>query len=62
MADCAICPNCGQQNDVGAKFCGGCGTKLPEIGMVEKECCSNCGATFPEDVRFCVECGTPRNN
>jgi len=25
----SFCTNCGRQNNAGAKFCGGCGAKLP---------------------------------
>ena len=45
------CPNCGQENEAGQKFCGNCGTKLAAA-------CPTCGTANPPDNRFCGECGT----
>jgi class 3 adenylate cyclase/tetratricopeptide (TPR) repeat protein len=47
-----ICPNCGQTNPAGKKFCSHCGTKLAMA-------CPNCGAALEGGERFCGECGTP---
>jgi class 3 adenylate cyclase/tetratricopeptide (TPR) repeat protein len=46
------CPNCGQANPAGKKFCSNCGTKLAMA-------CPNCGAALEGTERFCGECGTP---
>jgi class 3 adenylate cyclase/tetratricopeptide (TPR) repeat protein len=45
------CPNCGQENEAGQKFCGNCGTKLAAA-------CPTCGTANPPGNRFCGECGT----
>lgn len=51
-ADAGVaCPNCGNKNSSGAKFCIECGTKL---GAAK---CSNCQAELPPGAKFCNECG-----
>jgi ribosomal protein L40E len=45
------CSRCQQENPVGVKFCGECGTKL-EVR------CSQCGVGNPPTNKFCHECGT----
>lgn len=45
------CPNCGNKNNSGAKFCMECGTKLGAAT------CSNCQAQVPPGAKFCNECG-----
>lgn len=45
-----ICPNCGTQHPVGAKYCKRCGTRLA-VG------CPSCGAPYESDATFCSECG-----
>ncbi|MBI1928437.1 AAA family ATPase, partial [Candidatus Poribacteria bacterium] len=45
------CPNCQHENREGAKFCEGCGTKLPQT-------CPNCGTEVRPQARFCDACGT----
>jgi membrane protease subunit (stomatin/prohibitin family) len=49
-----VCPNCGQRNPLGNKFCGGCGKELSAKKMVK---CTNCGADVPEGNTFCGNCG-----
>jgi class 3 adenylate cyclase/tetratricopeptide (TPR) repeat protein len=44
------CPNCGQENGAGAKFCSECGTKLRAV-------CPQCGAEPPPGAKFCPDCG-----
>ena len=44
------CPNCGNANEPGRKFCGECGTRLAVA-------CSNCGTSNTPGARFCGECG-----
>jgi len=50
------CPKCGKQLADGAKFCGGCGTKLGggEAGFP----CPKCGAMLKAGAKFCGKCGT----
>ena len=45
------CPKCGNENPNENKFCGNCGSKLPEPKI-----CPECGYTSFEE-KFCVECG-----
>lgn len=52
MENGQICPNCGKT--VEGKFCGECGTKMPEVSAVVK--CPICGADVSG--KFCGECGT----
>ncbi|HLX62796.1 MAG TPA: Hsp70 family protein [Planctomycetota bacterium] len=48
----AICPNCGMENPVTFKFCGGCGGKLER-----KKICASCGTEVPPGFKFCGNCG-----
>ena len=50
------CPNCGDEVADGMKFCGTCGTKIPQ----DKKC-PGCGAIIPEKMKFCPECGCPQD-
>jgi class 3 adenylate cyclase/tetratricopeptide (TPR) repeat protein len=45
------CSNCGTENRVDAKFCGGCGSALAHV-------CSACGKANDPGMRFCTECGS----
>jgi class 3 adenylate cyclase/tetratricopeptide (TPR) repeat protein len=47
-----VCPTCGSDHQLGAKFCEVCGTKLSAT-------CTSCGAPLGPAARFCRECGTP---
>jgi hypothetical protein len=51
-----LCPNCGSQNNVGAKFCANCGKSLAPVAKVN---CPKCGAAMPETMKFCGNCGSP---
>jgi len=44
------CPQCGQENPAGARFCNGCGTPLAAG-------CPGCGQSNPAGSRFCNGCG-----
>src|SRR2546430_837365 len=46
------CPSCSQENPAGARFCGGCRTRL------EAACPARQAANPPGD-RFCHQCGGP---
>jgi class 3 adenylate cyclase/tetratricopeptide (TPR) repeat protein len=46
-----ICASCGEENEAGRKFCGGCGSRLSLV-------CPTCGTANPLTVRFCGECGS----
>jgi membrane protease subunit (stomatin/prohibitin family) len=51
-----ICPNCGNSNPEGQKFCGSCGDNIqPKKNIV----CQNCGAQVPMGNKFCGNCGNP---
>ena len=47
-----ICPSCGSENRVGAKFCNECAA--PFVGA-----CPQCGFANPPSARFCSECAAP---
>ena len=47
------CPKCGKINDLNAKFCIDCGTKL----FSEKRYCPECGKEVSDDAKFCMNCG-----
>ncbi|MGH7399633.1 MAG: AAA family ATPase [Candidatus Rokuibacteriota bacterium] len=44
------CPRCQQDNPAHARFCLGCGSRLPVA-------CGACGAELPGNARFCLQCG-----
>ncbi|MEQ8189516.1 MAG: SPFH domain-containing protein [Candidatus Eremiobacterota bacterium] len=46
------CPQCKTQLPPGAKFCAGCGTKIPEAGV-----CASCQAQLLPGAKFCPNCG-----
>lgn len=47
------CPNCNAENAEGMKFCGECGTKLPD----PMNHCPNCNKDWPINMKFCGDCG-----
>jgi len=47
-----ICPECQRENREGAKFCDGCGARLPRE-------CPACGTLARASAKFCDECGQP---
>ena len=51
------CPNCGAEVEIGMKFCGECGTPIPQVKK-----CINCGTELPIKMKFCFECGAPQGN
>ena len=53
--DYRICPNCGRKLNAEAKFCGGCGTKLPPLS--DGPSCPNCGKAVRPGAKFCGSCG-----
>jgi membrane protease subunit (stomatin/prohibitin family) len=53
------CPSCGHQNPVGGKFCGNCGTKLPEASA--KRFCTQCGQEVAAGAKFCGNCGAKQD-
>src|SRR5713101_6360341 len=46
------CPNCGNENRQGAKFCNDCAAPLPLR-------CPNCGNENRQGAKFCNDCATP---
>lgn len=59
------CPACGSNQAKDARFCSGCGARLPEEAPkpevqpvdAEEEFCPGCGALRENDERFCPVCG-----
>jgi len=51
-APTVACSNCSSPVQVGAKFCGECGTPTQKH-------CTNCNAMLSSTAKFCGECGTP---
>jgi class 3 adenylate cyclase/tetratricopeptide (TPR) repeat protein len=49
------CPNCGQENPDGFKFCGACASPLAEAPAIS---CPSCGQENPPGFTFCGACGT----
>lgn len=45
------CAQCGKPMAVNAKFCGACGTPVPQ------RACEACGATNAPQAKFCAKCG-----
>ena len=57
-----VCPACGGENPIDARFCCKCSAALPEPEpgpepQPEGRCCPQCGAPAPEDTQFCTNCG-----
>ncbi len=62
------CPNCGNTNRSGVKFCEECGQKMPNVVKGGKRAkaqadqstiiCRKCGHTNRASSQFCEECGT----
>ena len=48
----ALCPNCGAEAEVSAKFCASCGGKLSMPVT-----CPKCGTESERGTKFCPECG-----
>ena len=53
-SDAVVCPNCGEPNAPGAKYCGLCGEQLP----ITRCYCPDCGRSYGAEIAYCVECGT----
>lgn len=59
-----VCPKCNKELKDTAKFCGGCGCKLPAgdvslpTASMSGEACPNCGNQLKPGVKFCGKCGT----
>ncbi len=51
------CPECGTVNPEGCKFCGDCGTRLPEKVENKKRFCTECGEELGDGMKFCSSCG-----
>ncbi len=48
------CPQCGEKNKAGARFCGACGGPLNQ--PAKKRFCSDCGHELTSE-KFCPQCG-----
>ena len=54
-----LCPNCGCEFEEGMKFCGACGSPLPQAANEPQPLvCKNCGEPLESDCKFCMNCGT----
>lgn len=55
--DVKICPKCGMEQEIFAKFCRNCGTSLSDENKRDDVMrCSHCGAELHEEA-FCPDCG-----
>lgn len=56
------CPKCNKELKDTAKFCGGCGYKLPDENVVVETVsgvsCPKCGNSLKIGAKFCGKCGT----
>lgn len=50
-----VCTQCGVSNDLGDKFCSGCGELLAE--EPKGNVCRNCGLDYQKGDKFCSGCG-----
>ena len=57
MTEFSVCTTCGNKNNVNAKFCSNCGSKmiLPEE---KKYICKSCGLENDPHVHYCASCGS----
>ena len=56
------CPQCQAENEAGARYCGNCGSPLPQQPATRPKAgnkihCSRCGTPNPPDSTFCENCG-----
>jgi len=51
------CPKCGNENRIGAKFCGKCGTQMPPAQSQKGQECPQCGKQNRAGIRYCEYCG-----
>lgn len=51
------CPDCGEVNSPGRRFCRSCGRQLPESARFEAAVCAGCGQPVTKGQRFCNNCG-----
>lgn len=50
-----VCARCGVINDMGDKFCSGCGEHLAE--QPKRNVCRKCGLDYQKGDKFCSGCG-----
>lgn len=65
MENTVICPNCGANLAIDAKFCDRCGIPIgvsqeENGGQPSKVFCKNCGKELASGARFCDGCGVPQ--
>lgn len=51
------CTACDASLEKDAKFCGSCGTPVPQPDVRPKQNCSSCGTPQPIGAHFCACCG-----
>ncbi len=50
------CSQCGTPSQLGAAFCGKCGSKL-EVAQPQVKFCTKCGSENSAEAAFCAQCG-----
>lgn len=63
--DQLTCSNCGTQNGLNDKFCGGCGAKVevkPALNEANGSDCMECGELVPDEAKYCPCCGMRKIN
>jgi predicted amidophosphoribosyltransferase len=56
--DGLYCPTCGTAYRVADRYCGRCGSTLPQAQTIIKDsACPSCGADLREGDLFCAKCG-----
>lgn len=56
VANTTVC-SCGNRNELGAKFCTGCGKPVTKVEEAETLRCSSCGSQMEPGTKFCSNCG-----
>ncbi|WDH75314.1 zinc ribbon domain-containing protein [Exiguobacterium marinum] len=51
------CTSCDTPLEKDAKFCGSCGTPVPQPDVRPKQACNACGSPQPLDASYCACCG-----
>lgn len=52
-----VCPDCGAQSALEARFCADCGHAFGGLQRAAQVVCPSCAASLPAGARFCPSCG-----